>query len=302
MFLVLELFPDTVPGQSRKNGKPLYEMARRIFKEVIMKTVLLCFFILLFQNAYADSPFVCIMFDSKTESELSLSLPTRDLAASIVTKLASYNAKAIVYKFFIDQPKDSTIDNALAKAFKDIPIFLQASIDHTESTPNQIPDRFSLNDTFSTFNLLSGRSGWIPLPIFSANVAGIGFVSYRVINQIPLMVRYQNKIFPSLWFSVLKFALPNCIITDNKLTNGDKSLPINVNGELFVEYPSPTSFQYYSMVDVLKDRISKSLFFDKIVIIGYDCENIESLMTNSGNMTIHRAFYFSLEYLYNRLK
>ena len=72
--------------------------------------------------------------------------------------------------------------------------------------PTPLPDRFVLNAPIEG-KLLSGKSGWLPLPDLSAAAYDLGFVDYRVIDRMPLVEQYGDKLVKSLYLSCLESAL-----------------------------------------------------------------------------------------------
>lgn len=113
-----------------------------------MKNVCLFLIIILlptFTNA-ATNPFVAVFIDAKTEKSLGPFPYDRLKTAQAIAKLHEYGAKGVVIKYFIDQPRPGTGDDALALEFKKIPVLLQAQFDESEKTPNPLPAHFNISN------------------------------------------------------------------------------------------------------------------------------------------------------------
>ena len=136
---------------------------------------------------WAETPFVVIMYDANCEQLMEPFPIHRAQYAKAINELKKDNAKAVVLKFFFDQAKDQSDDTLMAESFKLLPVFLQACIDNTEANPNQLDDRFYIDENIQYKKVLSGNSGWIPLPLFAKNAYSIGFVDIRNAKYIPIL-------------------------------------------------------------------------------------------------------------------
>jgi hypothetical protein len=251
---------------------------------------------------FAESPFVMVMYDSRTERSLGSFPPSRAQYASAVSILKGYGAKAIVVKYFLDLPKDAPGDAAFADSMKGIPVFLQACIDNTEAHPNRLDSRFAVQLRDIPGRVPAGNSGWTPLEQFSTNAYDVGFVDMRRADLVPLFERYQQKIYRTLWLSVLQYALPGLHADGKYLANGRKKLAINEYGEVPVHYPREDKLDYISFGELIRKDTDKSRLEAKVVIIGYDGNNSGLLDTPIGKVRAHRAFYYCLQDLYAQLQ
>jgi CHASE2 domain-containing sensor protein len=81
-----------------------------------------------------------------------------------------------------------------------------------------------------------------------------------------------------------------------------KKVAINKYGEVLVKYPQKDSLKYISFYDIFRGNTDKSQIANKIVLIGYDGNLIDSLTTPIGKVKVHRIFYYSLVDIYNQLQ
>ena len=245
-------------------------------------------------------PFVAVFIDAKTEKILGPFPYDRSKTAQAISKLRENGAKAVVIKYFIDQPRPGTGDSELAMEIKKIPVLLQAQFDETEKMPNPLPEHFNISNKLqgNTNKLLSGTSGWIPLKKFIQNCAGLGFVDVANPNKplVPLVVKYQSIIMPSLWLAILELLEDSKakIVIGKNATIGKLVIPVNDIGEARYELPTKDIIDSISFIDLLEGKINRKRLLGKIVILGVDLNTIPTFETKIGRIGSHRLFYHSL--------
>jgi hypothetical protein len=253
-------------------------------------------------SLFAQSPFAVLMYDQKSEQKLEKFPPNRFEYAKAIELLKKMNAKAVVLKFFYDLPKSSAEDQALSKSLKLLPVFIQARILNDEKNPNPLNQQYVIYLDQEYRKAISGNSGWLPLSSISDNAFDLGFVDIRKPANIPLFEVYQGNYVKSLWYSVLQYVLPTMKIEKGYLINGNKKLRINEYGEIDVNYPKKDILDYISFYDLINGTIDKSIIENKVVIIGYDGEQIDKIRISSGDVKSHRVFIYSLFDIYDKIK
>jgi CHASE2 domain-containing sensor protein len=265
-----------------------------------MKKCLIVFLlILIVSNIFADNPFVVIMYDSKTEKSIGPFPPKRTVWASTIEKVINLNAKAVVMKFFYDLPKDE--DKILSSSLKKVPTFLQACINEVEPSDNKLDVKFTIKLDQNYKNLITGKKGWMPVSELANNAYDIGFVDIRDINNIPIIEKYDNKYVKSLYFSILQFIFPNLRLENNSLVNNNKKILLNQYSEMHINYPKEDNLDYISLCDVLNNKIDKAKIENKIVIIGFDGNDLDSFDISTGKVRKHRVFIYGLYDMYNQI-
>jgi adenylate cyclase len=245
-----------------------------------------------------DSPFVAVFIDAKTEKTLGPFPYDRAILAKAIDKSVESGVRGVVLKLFVDKPKTARGDGALVDAAKRTKLLVQARLDDSEPHPNALPDRFALTAPIEG-KLLSGRSGWLPLPELSGAAHDLGFVDYRVIERMPLFERYDGKLVKSLCLSCLELALGTRaqIVTAHSVRIGDKTVELDEYGEIGVEYPTKDDLRSISFSDFIEQPARPELK-DRIVIIAYDSERFEPVKTPAGAIRPHRAFVYALTSMY----
>jgi CHASE2 domain-containing sensor protein len=123
-----------------------------------------------------NTAFALVMIDDATEQTLGPFPYDRSLYARAIEACARLKARAVVLKFFLDEPKSVAGDAALAAAMKKIPVFLQARLESGSGTPQPLLARFRYAGGGRTATAVRGDRGWIPLPQLQENAAGVGLL------------------------------------------------------------------------------------------------------------------------------
>ena len=130
--------------------------------------------------------FVMVFIDAASEAKFGAFPLDRSLLERAIRQAGDPRAKGVVLKFFLDQPREEARDLSLAKALTNVPVQLEARIDESQAQQNPLPERFTLPG-IKDQTAISGRSGWIPLPMFVANANDVGFVDFSSATQVPLL-------------------------------------------------------------------------------------------------------------------
>ena len=258
----------------------------------------------------AVSPFELVLIDSASEKQLGGFPIDRALIAKAIIVLKQAGARAVVLKFFYDQPgKSPESDKALADAIGSMKTLLQARIDEAELQANPLPARFITGAVTGNFrSSLTGTSGWIPLAPFAAAAFDIGFVDTASPDSVPMIESYQNKPVKSLILAALEVALGETAKIDSgvRVTLGKKSVALTDDNQVVLKLSSVALPDYVPFTALLDGKMNSTQlqekFRDKVVVIGYDGEKMHFLTTNAGLVKAHRLFYLGLLDVYRQLK
>ena len=229
---------------------------------------------------WAESIFVPIFIDTRTEAKLGPFPYDRAVTADAVIAFEKLGAKGVVLKFFIDQPKGKG-DDALAMAMMKLPVILQARCDDTEAKPNPLDARFSAPITTQMNFSVTCNAGWIPLPSLQKNAANVCFADQVAVDAATMLERYQNRAVKSLYICALEMA--------------GKPLPTaNAGGTRKVDLTKAPKFDVISLVDVLDGKIDRKRIAGKIIVFGYEGPKAVMFDTAIGRISAHRAFMANL--------
>ena len=229
---------------------------------------------------HAQSVFVPVFIDARTEARLGPFPYDRAVIAEALTALEKLGAKGVVLKFFLDQPK-SKGDDALAQAMTKLSVILQARCDDTETNPNPLAARFSSQIDKPTNFAFTCKAGWIPLPPLQKNAANVCFIDQPLVDVAPLLERYQGRAVKTLYGCALELA--------------HKAVPAaDAAGTRKVDLAKAPRFDVISLVDVLDGKIDRARIAGKIVVFGYEGPKAGMFDTAIGRVTAHRVFMANL--------
>ncbi|QQR79274.1 MAG: adenylate/guanylate cyclase domain-containing protein [Deltaproteobacteria bacterium] len=139
-----------------------------------------------------------------------------------------------------------------------------------------LPD---ITDVQKTLKPMAGLVSNIPILATAAKSQGY-FNAFAdkdgVIRRAPLMITYQNKIFPSMTlktFSLDQDGFDPVLTQDPEgllmgMSIGLKQIPTNTRGEVMINYRGRDAFETFSATDILHESVSQEALKDKIVLIG----------------------------------
>jgi CHASE2 domain-containing sensor protein len=249
-----------------------------------------------------EQDFAVVFIDQKTEAKYgNIPLP-RVLTAEVIERLTEAKAKAVVLKFFYDQPKDEAGDARLEKAIRGIPVALQARLDDSEKKANALPARFFIPEVKAT-NAISGTNGWIPLKRFTDHAKAVGFVDFTE-SPTPILETYLRKTVKSLILCSLELALGEeaVIQPGQKVFIGNKSLALDEKNQRSYQLPKTDDLKYIPFHAVLDGSAPMKTLEGKVVIIGYHGPHIHTFDSPAGKLGAHQAFVYALRSTYQQMK
>ncbi|MCY7389335.1 MAG: CHASE2 domain-containing protein [Burkholderiales bacterium] len=231
-------------------------------------------------HSWAESVFVPVFIDARTEAKLGPFPYDRTVYADALIAFEKLGAKGIVLKFFIDQPKGNG-DEALAAAMTKLPVILQARCDDTEANPNPLDARLSVPVTIQMKFAVTCSAGWIPLPRLQKSAANVCFIDQAVADAAPMLERYQNRAVKSLYVCALELARKPVRVAD-------------AGGTRKVGLAKAPRLDVISLVDVVDGKIDRARIAGKIIVFGYDGAKASMFDTAIGRISAHRVFMANL--------
>lgn len=249
-----------------------------------------------------EQDFAVVFIDQKTEAKYgNIPLP-RALTAEVIERLREAKAKAVVLKFFYDQPKDEAGDARLEKAIRGIPVALQARLDDSEKNANALPTRFFMPEVKAA-TTISGTNGWVPLKRFTDHAKAVGFVDFTE-SPIPMLETYQGKTVKSLILCSLELAVGKeaVIRPGKKISIGNKSLALDGKNQSSYQLPKADDLKYIPFHAVLDGSAPMKALEGKVVIIGYNGSHIHTFDSPAGKLGAHQVFVYALRSTYQQLQ
>jgi len=245
--------------------------------------------------------FAVVFIDAASEAKFGPFPFDRSIEAKAIRQAGELGAKGVVMKFFFDQPKEPAGDLSFAAALTNLPVLLQASLDDSEPHPNPLPGRFTVPGVRAQTQI-SGQSGIIPLPMFSANARDVGFVDFGS-TQVPLLETYQSQTVKSLVVCCIELATGTqaVIAPDGRMMFGASGLRMDGRNCVTAKLPAKDDLAYIAFNEFLTGALPASRIKGKIVIIGYDGPHIQSTSTSIGPIRAHRFFVYTLQSVYEQV-
>jgi hypothetical protein len=263
--------------------------------------VLLCMLSTSLHGASFRDDFAVVFIDAASEARYGAFPFDRSLVAQAIRQAADLGAKGVVLKFFFDQPKAEAGDSLLAAALTNLPVLLQARIDDTEPHPNPLPDRFTLPEVKAQ-TVISGRSGWLPIPRFIANARDVGFVDFAS-TQVPRLETYQSRTVKSLVVCCIELATDKSAVMgpNGTMKFGTNELRLDARNCVTARLPAKDDLAYIPFNQFLAGETPAKQIKGKVVIIGYDGPGIQSFDTAIGPVKAHRLFVYDLQSIYEQV-
>lgn len=156
---------------------------------------------------------------------------------------------------------------------------------------NSLPNRGLLPEALAAIKTKPGFSvNLITAKSYTSNIAALqnssksaGFInvipdSDGIIRRVPLVINYNNALYPSLALAAVKLYL----LSDSKIlwqdvgqqsiisavVLGKQIIPVDDNGQVLIPYAKANSFAKYSATDVLQNKITGDKLAGKLVFVG----------------------------------
>jgi len=177
-------------------------------------------------------------------------------------------------------------DAKFAESLKQIDSILAITFTPYLSTQGMIPKPLLMLSTPDekqlAFIIPRGIIGNIP--VLQKEAKGTGFINVfadedGTIRRVPLLIRYQNGLYPSLALETARlYLLSNVQLVSAKYGHnsrlegikiGNQIIPTDAKGQVIIPYRGKSfTFPYYSATDVLHGKIPRDVFSGKIVFVG----------------------------------
>jgi len=160
-------------------------------------------------------------------------------------------------------------------------------VESQEEIPEILKANTLNNVLFKKKNFIEGYSPVLPYTLFAEVADSIGHSNTitdkdGVLRKELLYIYYRGKFYPSFSLQIVKkysnLTLNDFKYSDDALTFHNGKIPLNKDNTMFIDFAGKVNtYKYFSVFDVLTDKIPKEVFKDKIVIIGHMASGIASL-------------------------
>ena len=206
---------------------------------------------------------------------------SRSLHTQMINFLGNENPGAIVYDILFSQPVDETEDGLLAEATKNsgsmiYPFAVSLASSDKATEKDVLPRNFNgkqIKGSIEAKDYLSIESAILPLPELMDSSRGLGHIAANrdedgVIRRVPLLVRHEGSLVPSLafqavltWLDVspeqVEAGSSTILLKKAKLPGNqnriDILIPVDSNGQMLINYAGKwnETFKHASFASVL---------------------------------------------------
>lgn len=251
----------------------------------------------------ADPGIIIVDIDEKSLKELGQWPWSRNKVAKIITNISNAGAGIIGLDILFAEPDNSSPKRVLKKLgikkkdVKDYDAILAKTIATTPTVAGYV---FSLkNDGIKPTTapnldaivieknkpkhsyIIKAYRAILNIPIIQKNANANGYFNTipdddGVVRSIPMLISYKGNLYPSLSLEMIRNAMQTKIITVNYENNGVNSItigsitiPTDIYGRMTINYRGgQKKYRYVSASDVYLNKIDKSIFQNKFVLIG----------------------------------
>ncbi|MFT5835916.1 MAG: adenylate cyclase [Sulfurimonas sp.] len=267
----------------------------------------------------ASDAVVIIDIDERSIKELGQWPWERDKFARILKNLNSSGAgiigldivfseadktspKRLAKKWGIDDTKMPDYDLILSEAVASTPTILGYVLDfdfENENEAPQIPAIFIEKSKKDTEFLPLARGVLPNLQVIQDSAYSSGYMNNipdesGIIRSVPLMIKYQEQLYPSLAFEMYRIATQSRKVVTTyssagveNIRVGKQNIPTDRFGRLYVNFRGPfKSYRYISAVDIFNNSVDRKLLEGKFVLIGTSAYGLMDLRSTPMDSVI----------------
>jgi adenylate cyclase len=252
-----------------------------------------------FQSRGTEKPgseIVIVKIDEESMGKLGRWPWPREKLAELIHTLTEWEARVIGIDIIFAERESTVADSRLAEAMDEsgsvvLGYFFLTSEEEIRGPIGMRqredirPQPFNVvqfkPEGASEFTLLEGLDMRSNIPMVSEKASGLGFMNVfpdddGTIRWVPLLMRFQDEIYPSLALQVLKGYLGSSglflKVSDSGVEQvllGETVIPADERGQFLVNYRGwRSTFPSYSFSKVISEEVPKEDFRNKIVLVG----------------------------------
>jgi adenylate cyclase len=262
-----------------------------------------------------DLPVVIVDIDEKSLQQLGRWPWSRQIVAQMLEQLTAAGASVVAFDVIFSEPERNPVQQVLqlsnqqqlspqttlqleqlaplldadqhfATSLANKDVVLGFLFQQEQLAVGQLPQSYVRMDSDASQSSVSSFAGYVAnTPLLQQQSPGTGFINSSpdpdgFIRQAALLIRYQNKVYPSLALEAARlYALAQELTVDTApleqintivgVTVGNTRINTDLYGRVLIPYRGPArSFPYISAVDVLHGAVDTALLKDAIVFVG----------------------------------
>lgn len=240
----------------------------------------------------------------------------RHKIAQLVSRLQDAGAVVIAFDIMFSEPEENIVDRVISAVTKNNLMTSQIEpvlnkIQPFFNNDSDLAETLKKSDTVLSFSLLprNVQEGMLPNPVLTLTtpieksldfISALGYVSNipilasaaksggfinvfsdedGIIRRVPILMRYQNNLYPSVPFEAVRvYLLSNVKLDTGMYRNsirlegvelGDHKVPTDEKAQMIIPFRGKSyTYPYFSATNVLNNQIPQQAFAGKIVFIG----------------------------------
>lgn len=256
---------------------------------------------------------VIVDIDEKSLQKLGQWPWSRDKVANLLEAIANAGAAVIGFdivfaeednsspykifkKFDISTNNIPNYDSQLSTIVTNTPTILgyQFQLEDEKYNRKEVPSIPAVfierNKELGKDHLINAKGAILNIPILQDNAYSSGFFNSipdetGVIRSVPLIIRYDNQIFPSLALEIIRVTTGiNKVYVNyselgvSNISIGEFFIPTDRHGRLIINFRGgEKTFKYISAIDILKGKIDRSQIEGKAVLIGTSAAGLHDI-------------------------
>jgi len=210
--------------------------------------------------------------------------------------------KLFAKKWGIKGKKFPDYDSILSKTIAKTPTILGYVFDFDHNNTNEAPQipAIFIEKNRSNQEFIPHAKGVLPnLKIIQNSSYSSGYMNNipdqsGIIRSVPLLIKYQEQLYPSLAFEMYRIATQSRKVVVNysqagveNIKVGKQNIPTDRFGRLHVNFRGPfKSYRYISAVDIYNNHFDKKLIEGKFILIGTSAYGLMDLRSTPMDSVI----------------
>lgn len=244
-------------------------------------------------NAISNQGAVVIAMD------IMFSESQADIADAIIQELNRQHLNTPIIETTLKKVQpDLNNDLKFAQSLKDKDIVLGMTFTPRNEIGGMLPPPLlKLSEPEKALDFIEWKGYIGDIPVIQSAAKSGGFINVipdtdGIIRRVPLVMRYQDNLYPSLALAAVNLYLLshiklNTALYDNEpqlesIQLGNHTIPTSAQGEMLVPFVGKSySFPYYSAANVIQNKIPASALEGKIVFVGTSATGLGDLRATS---------------------
>lgn len=186
-------------------------------------------------------------------------------------------------------------DSIFAESIRRSPVILPVYLTNTPASSCNLSKLYEIQSNTKYLQFMDSKSILCNLPALQDAARGFGFINAAqdqdgIFRRTPLLMKHQDKIVPSLGFSMLLMGDSQLHISEETLQGNlaidvlDKTIFTDEKSQTLLNFYPRSSYSVISAQELLNGTIDPASITGKMVLIGTSAAGLHDLYTMTGGM------------------